>query len=254
MIYKKLYKDFEAGSYNKVLEFSERYITRFTGMDIVPKFELLKAQTLGRVKGTVAYKEALNFIALNYPQSPEGKKAQQMFDNLIPRLEEVAFKENTREEARKYKLLYKFPLADKEGALEAQKKIEDIIKELRYGDFKTSIDTYDKEEQFVVVHSRRNKDGTLGFGALLANGKVEDTRNKAKEMALAKKRKRRYKKKYYPPLDSTYIGISSTNYRTLHIQKNLEAYMTFITPVDEAEETTTEEAVPQTEEREENAN
>ncbi len=247
-LYKNLYQDFEAGDYNKVLEFSDRYITRFTGMDIVPKFELLKAQTIGRIKGTGSYKQALNFVALNYPQSDEGKKAQEMYDELIPRLETVAFKENAQEEARKYKLLYSFPLADNAGVAATQKNIDDVIKELRYGDFKTSIDTYDGEKQFVVVHSRRNKDGTLGFAELLSNGKIEDTRNKEKEMALAKKRKRRYKKKYYPAVESTYIGISSTNYRTLHIQKNLDEYMNFIAPVEETNENkATEEGVSPTE-------
>jgi len=40
---------------------------------IAPKFELLKAHTVGKLKGLTEYKTALNFVALNYPNVEEGK-------------------------------------------------------------------------------------------------------------------------------------------------------------------------------------
>jgi len=236
VLFEKLYTDFNAGNYAKVMEFSERYINRFTGMDIVPKFELLKAQTIARLEGTEAYKKALNYIALTYPQNPEGKKAQEMYDELIPKFESATFTDDPREEARKFKLMYAFPINDSTGAAALQKKIDDVIKELRYGDFKTSIDNYDGQQQFVVLHSRRNKQGTIGFGELLSTGKVEDTRDKPKRLALAKKRKRRFRKRYYPAVEMPYTGITSTNYRTLLLKKNLEEYLAYSTPQEEPQE------------------
>lgn len=44
------------------------------GDPLVPKFEMLKANSIGRIQGFEAYKEALNYVALNYPNMPEGQK------------------------------------------------------------------------------------------------------------------------------------------------------------------------------------
>ena len=73
--YNKLYKDFEASKYQQVIDTCDEYITTYNGNDIVPKLELLKATALGRQQGYEVYKKALNFIALNYPNSDEGKQA-----------------------------------------------------------------------------------------------------------------------------------------------------------------------------------
>ena len=44
-------------------------------MPIIPKFELLKAYLLLKTKDQAAYKVALNFVALSYPNTDEGKHA-----------------------------------------------------------------------------------------------------------------------------------------------------------------------------------
>ena len=68
LIIKRLYKDFEAQKYESVIAETDDYITRFDGEDIVPKYEFLKAVSKARLYGFDSYKEALNFIALNYRQ------------------------------------------------------------------------------------------------------------------------------------------------------------------------------------------
>lgn len=73
-IYNALYKKFENEEYQLVIEQSDKHIITFDGEDIVPKFEFLKAVSKARLYGYESYKEAVNFIALNYPNSPEGKK------------------------------------------------------------------------------------------------------------------------------------------------------------------------------------
>ena len=73
-LYEKLYLEFEKQNYELVLNQSDKYIYEFEGDDIAPKFEMLKASAKGKFYGFNSYKESLNFIALTYPDSPEGKK------------------------------------------------------------------------------------------------------------------------------------------------------------------------------------
>ena len=89
--YNKLYKEFEASKYQLVIDTCDEYITTYNGNDIVPKLELLKATALGRQQGYEVYKKSLNFIALNYPNSDEGKQAQDIYANVLTRLASKEF-------------------------------------------------------------------------------------------------------------------------------------------------------------------
>src|SRR5690606_3892553 len=73
--YRQLYDEFMSENYEDVIVKAEEYINTFTGQDIVPKFELLKATAIGRVEGLAAYKEALNYVSLSYPNTEEGIQA-----------------------------------------------------------------------------------------------------------------------------------------------------------------------------------
>jgi hypothetical protein len=69
--YAQLYKLFEEGDYRNLLPKTDEAIDKFTGDEIVPKIEFLKANTLGKLKGLGEYKSALNFVALTYPNVSE---------------------------------------------------------------------------------------------------------------------------------------------------------------------------------------
>ena len=57
-------------------------IRKYEGEKIVPKFELLKAYAIGKKEGLTAFKEALEFVAMNYPNTEEGKKALEVIDTI----------------------------------------------------------------------------------------------------------------------------------------------------------------------------
>ncbi len=218
-MYNRLYKDFQNQKYASVIQKSDELITKFGGEDeFLPKFELLKAQAIGRYRGFEAYKQSLNYVALNYPQSPEGKKAQLIYQVTIPQIENDIFLTGVDEEEN-HKLIYAFSTFGNNQSLALKEKIENIIKELRYDKMKVSLDIYNKDVQFVVVHTKRNKLGASGFGELLTLGKTEDTRG----VDLTKWNR---KKKYYKKVDDAYFTIASPNYRILQIHKNLENYNT----------------------------
>src|SRR5690606_16749034 len=90
-IYERLYEDYNNQEFLKVIDQTDTYITQLEGDPIVPKFEILKASARARLFGFEAYKESVNFIALTYPNSPEGKRAQEIMQTVIPTLEKKEF-------------------------------------------------------------------------------------------------------------------------------------------------------------------
>ncbi|HMK06335.1 MAG TPA: tetratricopeptide repeat protein, partial [Flavobacterium sp.] len=102
--YAKMYKRYLEGDYKKVLVDSGAAIDQFTGEEIVPKFELMKAHTIGKIKGLDEYKKALNFVALNYPNSEEGKQAEALLATDVPKMEALKFYEA---KPLSWKILYK---------------------------------------------------------------------------------------------------------------------------------------------------
>lgn len=197
--YKQLYKEFEASKYAYVIEQSDEYITIYNGNPIVPKFELLKATALARERGFEAYKKALNFVSLNYPNSDEGKQAQDIYTNVLPTLEDTDFTKG--ENSNNWKLVYKFTSAEIEEAKKLQKLLDKAIKELNYTNMTTSIDYYNPETRLVMVHGLNSKLGTQGFGEVLRERKG-------------------YK------IKKPFFEISSPNYKIIQIHKNLDSYLT----------------------------
>ncbi|OED35799.1 hypothetical protein AB832_06025 [Flavobacteriaceae bacterium (ex Bugula neritina AB1)] len=220
--YNRLYKDFKDQKYASVIKESDELITKFGDEDFAPKFELLKAQAVGRYNGFEAYKESLNYVSLNYPQSPEGKKAQSILREAIPQIENNRFAEEV-DSLKSQKLIYPFSIYGENQALELKERLEVIIKELRYTKMKVSLDVYTKDKQFVVIHTKRDKLGAEGLAELLSIGKVENTEG----VDLTKWNR---KKKYYEKVDREYFIVESSNYRIIQIHKNLDEYLQLLQP------------------------
>jgi len=196
--YNELYGMFEAAKYQQVIDLADEYITTYNGNEFVPKFELLKATAIGRRDGHEAYKKALNFVSLNYPNSEEGKQAQFIYSTTIPRLANKEFLSDTV--SRTFKLVYPFSVSNTEEAQIVHDSITSAISYLNYRHMKVSIDYYNPEKQLVVVHGLSSRLGSLGFGELLRENK-------------------RYK------LKRPYFGISSDNYTVIQIHKNMDTYV-----------------------------
>lgn len=203
--YKQLYGEFENHQYADVIEKVEEYIVMYEGTELVPKFELLKATAIGRQDGFEAYKKALNFVSLNYPNSEEGVQAQEIYDNVLPGLASSEFIGD--DESEKWKLVYKFSKEDHEAALDLKTKLEEAIAEMNYTNLKVSLDYYDPKDELVIIHGMRSKLGARGFGDMLKENKE-------------------YKVK------KEFFEISSPNYKTVQMHKNLEDYLEQVTVSD----------------------
>jgi len=74
-MYNEIYCRYDFQHYEEVLARSEKAIKQFEDLPIIPKFELLKAYALKQTKGIEAFKSAIDFVALSYPNTEEGKHA-----------------------------------------------------------------------------------------------------------------------------------------------------------------------------------
>ena len=197
-LYNNLYTQFELGNYQEVIDGCDLQITRLDGDEIVPKLELLKATSRARLYGFEAYKEGLNFVALNYPSSLEGKKAAQMYSTIIPELANKAFVEDSTQ--TNFKVVFKFDRSEAEEINTFETALSTAVEEVDYFNLTVSRDGYNTNTIFVVVHGLKSVQGALGFVKIL------ETEN---ELIISK----------------PYFGISSMNYQIVQIHKNAERYI-----------------------------
>ncbi len=197
--YGALFKLYQNQEFLKVITGAEEYIHKYTGDPIVPKFEMLKANAIGRLNGFEPFKEALNYVALTYPNNPEGKKAEQMVAEQLPKLEPKEFSvEEGSSGTDNWKVVFPFKTSNNESAIKLKEILEKSIKDLKYRNT-VSKDIYDLENQFVVVHGFKSKDYALGYAELLKNNK--DYR-----------------------INNENFVILSSNYKTVQVHKNLQDY------------------------------
>ena len=194
--YNEMYVLFETGEFGQVISLGEQYRDEFNDHELLPKIELLHATATGRLYGFDAYKEALRQVAVNYPQTEEGIRAREMVDTALPKMAKSDFNNNQG----KVKMLYNFPSGEKVEAMDLKQVIEEALGELNYKNYSTSIDVYNVDTIFVVVHGIENMERAGGFEELL-----------------------RVNKDY--GIMKTPVVISSDNYRVVQLHKNLDAYL-----------------------------
>jgi tetratricopeptide (TPR) repeat protein len=198
-VYASVYKKFEDGKTREVAADVDHYIDVYTGEDINAKFELLKAQVSGRLMGLDEYKKQLNYVALTYPNSEEGKRAEDWLKNQVPALEKINF----GQEASGFKLVFKFTPGDPRiGPL--TDKLKKFIKEGVNNNIKLTTDIYTTNEDFIVMHGLISKLAAEDAATVLTDFKE-------------------YK------IGITPIIISSEDYKVVQIKKNYNQYLSTYT-------------------------
>lgn len=201
--YNKLFKIYESGQYQAVITESDALIELYAGEDIIPKIELLKANTIGKLKGLEEYKGALNYVALNYPNSKEGKEAESLLATNIPQLETIAF---DKEIPISWKILYKVGSnPDDKNTKILQDKIKKFVSERTIDKLSTSFDVYTVSESFVAIHGIKTEENAKDIASILKDYKD------------------------YKIADNAII-ISNENYKVVQIKKNLVDYLTIKKP------------------------
>lgn len=196
--YNRMYALFEEGDFQEVIILGNTYRDLFNDDELLPKIELLIATATGRIYGYEAYKKALNDVAVNYPQTEEGKKAQQLYNTALPKLENKEFR--PQETQTNIKLIYSLNVNEKQEAQLLQEKIDEAITQLDYKNYSTSIDVYNQNTIFVVVHGAESLSKAEGFAELL---QINEDYAVEKEPVL----------------------ITSENYRIVQLHKNFDNFI-----------------------------
>jgi hypothetical protein len=181
-----------------VISKCENYINVFDGEPIVPKLELLKATATGRLFGYEPYSKAINYVAVTFANTPEGQQAQEIETNLLPRIQNTEFVVDSL--ANNYKVVFQFDKAEGSEIKVFQDTLVKVLKNIKYYDLSTSVDVYNLDITFVIVHGLKNKVVAKTFDQLLS-----------------KEDKKKIKKSYFV--------ISSFNYQIIQIHKNLDSYL-----------------------------
>lgn len=82
-VYAAMFLAYKAKQFDQVIEKAAMASLQFEGEKLVPKFELLKAYAIGKQSGPAAFKEALDLVAVNYPDTEEGKKAMELINDVV---------------------------------------------------------------------------------------------------------------------------------------------------------------------------
>ncbi|MFL9845214.1 type IX secretion system periplasmic lipoprotein PorW/SprE [Flavobacterium rhizosphaerae] len=194
-VYASFYKQYQEEDPRVAAIKVDELIDTYTGEEIVSKYELLKAKIAARLRGLEEYKKQLNYVALNYPTSQEGKEAEETLNKDIPVLEKLAFGRN----ATSWKLVFKFDEGDPK--IEPLKeKIKQYIKDGLNNNIILTQDVYTEGEDFLVIH---------GFISKLA---AEDAISILKDY-------KEYK------ITETPVIISGEDYSVVQIKKNYIQYL-----------------------------
>lgn len=199
--YQALFKLFENNQFQEVIEGCDREIARLEGESMIPKFELLKTSAKGRLYGLESYKKGLNYIALNYPNTEEGKQASEIIEDLSQQLPNAHF--DTDETSQSFKTIYSFKTSDRQEIDTFIISLEKAVEGENILNLSISEDVYDINTTFVVVHGLKSINGARGFVELL---KIKNPEITAKSS----------------------FAISADHYAIIQIYKNLDQYFAWV--------------------------
>ncbi|REG98946.1 type IX secretion system periplasmic lipoprotein PorW/SprE [Flavobacterium aquicola] len=195
--YDNLYRLYKQESFASVLQQVDGLISNFTGEAIVPKFELLKANTIGKLYGLAPYKKAMQYVADNYSNSKEGKEAIEILKTQIPLLEQMKF---STAESRNWKVVFKIDKYDNKAEAAIESKVILFFANENVEKLKYTCDSYSEKESFVSIQGIHSQSYAQFVAALFAENE-------------------KYK------ISQPGIIISNENYKIVQIKKNFDEYL-----------------------------
>jgi tetratricopeptide (TPR) repeat protein len=197
VVYKKLYQQYTNEEFDAVAAKIDGLINQFSGEEVVPKLELLKANTIGKQKGLAAYKAALEFVADAYPNTEEGKKAHSILADQIPQLEKMDFDFKT---SNQWKILYPVALNASNDKKAIEEKISKFMSAENGQKLNLAYNSYADNEGFVIIQGISTEE----YATSVANVLKE---NPSYKIAIPA------------------VIISNENYKIVQIKKNLKSYL-----------------------------
>lgn len=197
-VYDKWYKLYQEEHFAEVLGKMDDLILQYSGDEIVPKFELLKANILGKLQGLEAYKNAMQYVADNYPTSEEGKNAHEILTNQIPSLEKMNF---STVDTKNWKVLYQVGSQEDKNTKALEDKIKKFIGSENVQKLTYSFDIYTEKENLLTISGIKSEAYANDVVGIMKDNKI------------------------YKVVEPAVV-ISNDNYKVVQIKKNLDKYLT----------------------------
>lgn len=195
-IYSRLYRQYEDSNYEFVITEVDRYETIFNGNPILPKMQLLKAFASGRLYGVDEYRKNLDYVAMSFPNSEEGKAAQKLANESKSLSISNGFVDASK--STDFKLMYRFDRAQNEDVKLIKGQIDSVFVLNDYS-FPVSIDVYDKKDNLLLIHDMRSQLSAEGVEELLEKSNFK--------------------------IDLPFVIVSSENYQVIQAYKKLDEYL-----------------------------
>ena len=200
--YERIYRLFQQEYFASVLQQIDGLISHFSGDAIVPKFELLKAFTIGKLYGLEAYKKAIEYVADNYANNKEGKEAIEILKTQIPLLEKMSF---STIDNKNWKVVFKIDKNDTKTEAAIESKVILFFANENVEKLKYTCDSYTEKESFISIQGMHSESYAVFVAALFAENE-------------------KYK------ISQPGIVISNENYKIVQIKKNLEEFLSLKKP------------------------
>ena len=196
-VYKRVYQQYTNEEFDAVAGKIDGLIDQFSGEEVVPKLELLKANTIGKQKGLAAYQKALEFVADTYPNTEEGKKATSILADQISLLEKMDF---DFKPSNHWKILYPIALDATNDKKVIEEKLAKFIVAENTQKLNLAFNSYANNEGFIILQGITTEEYATSVASIL-------------------KENLSYK------IDKPAIIISNENYKIVQIKKNLNLYL-----------------------------
>ncbi|OOG70167.1 gliding motility protein [Flavobacterium sp. A45] len=200
--YERIYRLFQQEYFASVLQQIDGLISDFSGDAIVPKFELLKAFTIGKLYGLEAYKKAIEYVADNYANNKEGKEAIEILRTQIPLLEKMSF---STIDNKNWKVVFKIDKNDTKTEAAIESKVILFFANENVEKLKYTCDSYTEKESFISIQGMHSESYAVFVAALFAENE-------------------KYK------ISQPGIVISNENYKIVQIKKNIEEFLSLKKP------------------------
>ena len=197
-VYDKWYKLYQEEHFAEVLAKIDDLILQYSGDEIVSKFELLKANILGKLQGLEAYKNALQYVADNYPTTEEGKNAREILTTQIPSLEKMNF---STVDTKNWKVLYKVGKLEDKSTKALEDKIKKFMGSENVQKLTYTFDIYTEKENFLTISGIKSEAYAKDIVVIMKDNKIYKVTEPA-------------------------VVISNDNYKVVQIKKNLDEYLT----------------------------
>lgn len=195
--YKIVYNAYRDNKFAMVDSLATLALDTYGGLPIIPKFKLLKAYAIAKLDGYAAFNELISAIAVEYPNTIEGKKAKKtmaLIEDDLAKADDFTTPKEDKNWFLAFQVDNNFDLSKVES------QFINIIYTEEFTNLSTEIKFYNRITKLLLIKGFLDKDAITDFTYFV-------------------------KKKYKNVMPNNFFVISQLNYNKIQLHKNLNLYL-----------------------------